>query len=211
MSNDISSQGGDVQTTPSTETGSGASDPTANSQGANTAKQSTVPHQALHDERSRRKAAEDEAAKAKAKLKEMEESKLAEQGQYQDLASNRLKEIEELKTQNESMATELNAFKNESQKRIELQLGNIGEEKDRELVKAALEGKPLAQQETLLSQLMPRFTANRGPHNPSPPPGQPPVTENKEERIAHLIKLKQSAGPTEILRINREISSLKAS
>ncbi|MES2395042.1 MAG: hypothetical protein V4549_03525 [Bacteroidota bacterium] len=150
-------------------------------------KQKVVPHQAFHEEREKRKEAE-------AKLKKMEDDRVAAEKKAEEEKGNFKKLYEDEQVKNKTLmeqltgaTTKLTSFEEISKTRINNTIESIKVPEDKEMVLKILEGKTPEQQEALLPGLIKKFeipaNINAGPKDAG----------GKKENITDKETLRQEA------------------
>lgn len=117
----------------------------------------SVPHQAFHAEREKRKSLEAELAEIKKLQAEAEEEKKRKQGEFEELANQKTAEVEKLTAELEELRGKVSSFEEVVESRVEEALNAIKSEDDRALMKEALDGKSAAQKDALLPKLIQKF------------------------------------------------------
>lgn len=134
-------------------------------------KQDLVPHQKFHEERERRKSAEERLRQLEAEKLENERLAKEKQGEFETLYKEQRVLNETLSKQNQEYSEKLTGFETATKLRIETQINSLKSEEDKEIVRKLLDGKSLSDQETLLPSLIQKFVAptniNQGAQNPN--------------------------------------------
>lgn len=178
-------------------------------------KNSTVPHEAFHAERERRKEAEAELQKIRGEQKQAEEKRLAEQGEFKQLAEQKTAELETVTAKLADATEKLKGFEEAANKHIEDSLSGIKVDSDRELAKDLLEGKDLVEKQKLLPSLLEKFGASAN-YNPKVDGKRANnQSQSKAEQLdalnEQMKKAKESRNTKEVLALSRQIKALENS
>ena len=152
----------------------------------------------------------------KDQIKKGEEDKLAEQGKYKDLAESREKELEESQAKVKSLTERIEGFEKAVKESVETQLEKVENDDDKNIIKDALDGKSIEQQQTLLPKLLEKFAPDALKNvNASPKGDQKKGNIDKDTQISELTKkldeAKKAKKPMDVLKYRNEINRIKAS
>src|SRR5579863_6436049 len=105
-------------------------------------------------EKARAEAAEAKVKEYEAAQKKAEEERLAKTGEFEKLAQQREKELEKERKEKETMKSSLDAYEAAAKETIKKSLESVKDEKKRATIQKVLDGKPLTEQSTLLTELL---------------------------------------------------------
>ena len=180
-------------------------------------KNRTVPHEAMHAEREKRKAAEAEIERLKKEQADKEAAEAAKRGEFENLYNEEKTKREGLETTLKEKDEKLGAFEAKAQANIEKMLGQVTKDEDRKTVETLLDGKSLEQKETLLPTLLEKFgvanNVNATPSGAGNEKTQSDAATDKEieklkEQKAEAIKNNKTS---DLFKLNRRIRELEAS
>ena len=180
-------------------------------------KPKTVPHEAMHAEREKRKAAEAEVERLKKEAADKAAAEAAEKGEFKSLyeAEKAAREAKEKELAEKDAL--LKGFEAKAEASIQEMLGRVKNEADRKTVEALIDGKTLEQKETLLPTLLAKFGAptsvNASPSGSGTEKNQSDAATDKE--IEELEKQREEAiqkkDTSKVFQLNAKIRELKKS
>lgn len=116
-----------------------------------------VPHEALHEEREQRKKAEAELKTLREAEAKREEEKMKSNNQFKELSEQKERELAEATSKLTDAEIRLKAYEDGATERIKSQLETITKPEDKAFAETLLNGKSLADQESLLPSLLERL------------------------------------------------------
>lgn len=175
-------------------------------------KQKMVPHQALHEEREARKAAETELKKLRDAEAKRNEEKMKENNQFKELSEQKDRELAEALSKLTDTETRLKAYEDGATERIKSQLETITKPEDKVFAENLLKGKSLADQESLLPSLLERLGSPKN-INANPQGGDSQTAGKTKATVEQLQTEMETAikgGDTrKAMKLQRAIEELK--
>jgi hypothetical protein len=152
-------------------------------------KQDLVPHQKFHEERERRKAAEERLKQFETERAEQERQAKEKQGEFETLYKEEKTQREILAKEREDLLAKVTGFESATQNRINSQIDSLKTEEDKEMVKKLLNGKSLSEQEELLPSLLQKLVT---PVNINSQPSNSNKEEVPKDRQTKMEEAKKS-------------------
>jgi len=170
-----------------------------------------VPHQALHEEREKRKAAEAELAKIAADKKAAEEADMAKRGEHEKLLEQKNQEVKTLTDKLTDVESKLSVFKTNAEMRVEEALKAVTDEEQRGTLKEVLDKYDITDRETMLPKLLKTMGIEAKDVNGSAKQTADSSKGNaKGSTLQELEKaLETEKDPMKVLNIQTQISQLK--
>lgn len=179
--------------------------------GGDKSKQDMVPHQAFHEEREKRKAAEAELAKIAADKKAAEEADMAKRGEHEKLLEQKNQEVKTLTDKLTDVESKLSVFKTNAEMRVEEALKAVTDEEQRGTLKEVLDKYDITDRETMLPKLLKTMGIEAKDVNGSAKQTADSSRGNaKGSTLQELEKaLETEKDPMKVLNIQTQISQLK--
>jgi len=178
-------------------------------------KSKTVPHEAMHAERERRKTAEAEVERLKKEAADKAAAEAAEKGEFKTLYETEKAAREAKEAELAEKTALLQGFEAKAEESIKKMLEQVKNEEDRKTVETLIEGKTLEQKETLLPTLLAKFgvqtNLNPSANGAGNEKSQSDAITDKEieELEKQKDEAKQKGQTSKLFDLNRKITELK--
>ena len=171
----------------------------------------TVPLATFLEQKKQMKVLEDKIAGIEKNAKEKSDDEMKKKGEFETLATQKTEELETATAKISDLETNLKVYTDATEKKVDSFISNVKEE-DKQIVEAVLNGKSLAEKETLLPDLLKRFGS---PDDINASAGGNADTKKQnalelEEATKKLEEAKKAGKPMDVLKQQKVITELEA-